>query len=480
MLSLTSALFAALGLSSCMTPTTETPEFSAGSASGGGIEIPYRLLAPANVEEGKTYPVILFLHGAGERGSDNELQLKHFPERMVSPERMETFPCFLLAPQCPAGARWTTDGWGSKNSQRLPAEMTPPMAAAVQALLDVCKTHPVDLDRVYLTGLSMGGYGTFELATRFPDWFAAVAPVCGGGDEQSADRLVGVPLSIWHGDQDDAVPVERSRAMMAALKAMDGAGLAGYRELASVGHDAWTTAYGDAGCLKWMFAQCRDPLRRATALGELMARSLRPDERLAFLGDSITQAGAEAGGYVDLLRDALERVQPEAAVIPAGISGHKVPDLLAREKNDVRDKGATLVFLYIGINDVWHSQSGRGTPKEAFASGMEELLGRLEGEGGATVAVATPSVIGEGPMGTGSLDGMLRDYSAVSRALTGKARPLCDLQVRFRDHLRLFNLEGAEKGVLTTDGVHLNGAGNRFVAAEAALAIRRAALARED
>ncbi|MEM8713577.1 MAG: GDSL-type esterase/lipase family protein, partial [Planctomycetota bacterium] len=443
MLSLTSALFAALGFSSCMTPSTDTPEFTAGRASaqafGSSVEIPYRLLAPSRIEEGKRYPVILFLHGAGERGDDNELQLKHFPERMVTRERMESFPCFLIAPQCPAGGRWTTDGWGSKNSQRLPSEMTPPMAAAVQALLDVCATYPIDLDRVYLTGLSMGGYGTFELATRFPDWFAAVAAVCGGGDEKSADRLVGLPLSIWHGDRDDAVPVERSRAMMEALKAMGGDGLASYRELKDVGHDSWTAAYGDDGCLEWMFAQRRDPLRRAKALGELMARSLRANERLAFLGDSITQAGAEKGGYVDVLRGTLQAVRPEAKVIPAGISGHKVPDLLGREKRDVRDQNASLVFVYIGINDVWHSTSGRGTPKDAFASGMEELVGRLEGDGGATLALATPSVIGEGPLGAGSLDGMLGEYAAITRKLTGAERPLCDLQVRFRDHLRLFN-----------------------------------------
>ncbi len=335
----------------------------------------------------------------------------------------------------------------------------------------------MDLDRVYLTGLSMGGYGTFELAARHPDWFAAVAPVCGGGDEDVADRMVGIPMSIWHGDADRAVPVERSRGMAAAFKAL---GIqADYHELPGVGHDAWTSAYGPSGCLDWMFSQRRDPARRAALAGEMMARALGDTDRVAFLGDSITQSGAEPGGYVDILRSARKRVRPKATVIPAGISGHKVPDLLRREKADVRDKGATLVYLYIGINDVWHSQSGRGTPKSEFASGMAKLLGILEGPGEATVALATPSVIGEGAFGAGELDAMLADYSAVTRALaTGPQRPLCDLQVRFRDHLRLFNPEGKTSGILTTDGVHLNGAGNQFVATEAALAVRRAALAR--
>ncbi|QDV05140.1 esterase [Planctomycetes bacterium Poly30] len=460
-----------------MSTSCAEEEFVPGHVTVHGVTTHYRLLAPETIEEGQRYPLILFLHGAGERGSDNELQLKHFPSKMLTPERRAAFPCFLLAPQCPEEGRWTTDNWGSKSSQPLPSEPTDPMAGAIAALIRTVGEQAIDMDRIYLTGLSMGGYGTFELATRYPDWFAAAAPVCGGGDERSAARLVGLPLSVWHGDADQAVPVENSRQIVAELKEL---GIeADYHELPGVGHDAWTAAYGADGCLDWLFAQRRDPARRAALAGELLARAIAPDERIAFLGDSITEQGADAGGYVDILRSAIQRVQPEASVIAAGISGHKVPDLLRREERDVRAKDASLVFLYIGINDVWHSERGEGTPKDAFRSGLEELLQRLEGPGGATVAMATPSVIGEGPAGTGSLDGMLEEYAAISARFTGpKRRALCDLQVRFRDHLRLFNPEGKKSGVLTTDGVHLNEAGNQFVAAEAALALRAAAARR--
>lgn len=451
--------------------------FSSGEVSAGGASTSYRLLAPAKMEEGKRYPLVLFLHGAGERGSDNELQLKHFPEKMLTDERRAAYPCFLLAPQCPEGERWTTDDWGAPYSGRLPVEPTAPMAGAIEATLKIVSEQPIDTDRIYLTGLSMGGYGTFELAMRHHDWFAAVAPICGGGDLESAANLVGLPLSIWHGDKDDAVPVERSRQMMSALQMM---GLkADYHELAGVGHNAWTAAYGPEGCLDWMFAQTRNPARRAELAADLLARSVEKSDRIAFLGDSITQQGASEGGFVDILRAGLKRGRPDAAVIPAGISGHKVPDLLAREERDVRAKGANLVFLYIGINDVWHSESGRGTSRDEFSAGMKELLRRLEDVGKATVALATPSVIGEGPFGSGSLDEMLEDYATITRALANdEGRALADLQARFRDHLRLFNAEGKKSGVLTTDGVHLNAAGNQFLAVEAALALRHASLSR--
>ena len=325
-------------------------DFEAGSVEVDGTTIPFRLLAPETIEEGEVYPLILFLHGAGERGDNNETQLTHFPVKMATPERRASMPCFVLAPQCPKDQRWTTANWGEKSSTPMDTAPTVPMRGAIEALVEIVAGRPIDTSRIYLTGLSMGGYGTFDLATRHADWFAAVAPVCGGGDERLAAQLGGLPLSIWHGDADRAVPVERSRQMVAALKALGEEPR--YHELAGVGHNVWNQAYGADGCLEWLFEQRRDPQRRLASAARLMAESLDEEEKLAFLGDSITQAGNRPGGYVDLLRVALAGVHPGATVIPAGISGHKVPDLLAREESDVRAKGATMVFTYIGINDV--------------------------------------------------------------------------------------------------------------------------------
>lgn len=458
----------------------ESP-FLRGAVGEGETRIEYRLLPPPEVAEGERYPLVLFLHGAGERGDDNETQLVHFPVKMATPERRAAFPCYVLAPQCPAGERWTTDDWGSKDSRALPPEPTAPMAGAIDALLEVCREHPVDLDRVYLTGLSMGGYGAFELASRHPDWFAAAAPICGGGDNEQAATLAGLPLSVWHGDADRAVPVENSRSMIAALRALGEE--PDYHELPGVGHAAWTQAYGAEGCLEWMFEKRRDPERRLAASARLLCGALRENERVAFLGDSITQSGAAPGGYVHRLAEVLAEERPDVTVIPAGISGHKVPDLLKREERDVRQKDATLVFVYIGINDVWHSTSGKGTPLEEYETGLVELVRRLRAEAGATLALATPSVIGERPRGDNDLDAMLEDYAAASRRVASSVDALCDLRESFCEHLRLFGPREGAKGALTYDGVHLNDAGNVFVATEAARALRLAVLsaqARED
>jgi predicted peptidase len=127
----------------------------------------------------------------------------------------------------------------------------------VIAILDeVTAKNLIDPARVYLTGLSMGGYGAWELAERMPERFAALVPVCGGGDEAQASRLVGLPIWAWHGDEDTAVPVERSRRMIAAIE--EAGGTPHYTELKGVGHDSWTAAYsGPDSVLPWMFEQVK-------------------------------------------------------------------------------------------------------------------------------------------------------------------------------------------------------------------------------
>ena len=397
---------------------------------------------------------------------------------MLTPDERTERPCFVLAPQCPADERWTEDVWGSEGSAPLPQAPTRALRAAAEALLEVVREHPVDLDRIYLTGLSMGGYGAFELALRYPDWFAALAPVCGGGDERLAARLAGLPISIWHGDADRAVPVARSERWAEALTALGET--PDVHILPGVGHDAWNHAYAPGGCLPWLFAQRRDPDRRLTSAARLLARALAPNDRIAYLGDSITQAGAAPGGYIDLLHRAIAVHAPTVTFVPAGISGHKVPDLLRRYERDVLAHSPTLVFVYIGINDVWHSKSGSGTPAEVFRSGLQTLATALEGEGARRVVLATATLIGERAVGSNDLDALLEDYVEDTRGVctASPQRTLCDLHASFRAYTALYNPENKDRGVLTTDGVHLNRAGNVLVATEAARALRAAALGR--
>ncbi len=196
------------------------------------------------------------------------------------------------------------------------------------------------------------------------------------------------------------------------------------------------------------------------------AIELEKGDRVVFLGDSITQAGDRPGGYVAIIRDKAKQIaeDQQIEVIGAGISGNRVPDLQKRLERDVLLKQPDVVVIYIGINDVWHSIRGRGTPKEHFQAGLKDIIKQIK-DVGASVVLCTPSVIGEKTDGSNDLDAMLDEYSAISRTVAKETgSELLDLRKRFLDHLKKHNNENLYKGVLTTDGVHLNAAGNQFVA----------------
>jgi lysophospholipase L1-like esterase len=190
-------------------------------------------------------------------------------------------------------------------------------------------------------------------------------------------------------------------------------------------------------------------------------------ERIVFLGDSITQQGAAEGGSVTRVAQAIAAALPDAGVevIGAGIGGNKVTDLERRLDRDVLARKPTTVVVFIGINDVWHSQRGEGTSRDVFEKGLRSLVARIRAAG-ARVILCTPSVIGEKAAGTNPLDAMLDDYAGVTRAVAGELKTgLVDLRRAFAAHLAAVNHDDAKAGLLTTDGVHLNAAGNRLVAA---------------
>ena len=192
--------------------------------------------------------------------------------------------------------------------------------------------------------------------------------------------------------------------------------------------------------------------------------ALTKNDRIVFLGDSITAQGAGPSGFVTLVRKKL--VAKGVTVIGAGIGGHKVPDLEKRLDRDVISKKPTVVVIYIGINDVWHSIRNNGTPKDKFETGLRSLIKRVNAAG-ARVILCTPSLIGEKHDGSNPLDKMLDEYSAVGRTVSKDTKTqLIDLRKAFLNHVKKHNTENATKGILTTDGVHLNGKGNVFVAEE--------------
>lgn len=198
----------------------------------------------------------------------------------------------------------------------------------------------------------------------------------------------------------------------------------------------------------------------------------RKPKTVVFFGDSITQAAVKPGGYITVLQEELAKKgkAQKYTLVGAGISGNKVPDLQKRLAQDVLAKNPDIVFIYIGINDVWHfshpcckDQQG-GTPVAQYEAGLKDVINQIKSSG-ARVILCTPSVIGEKPDGSNAEDAMLDQYAAVSRQVARDANvKLCDLRAAFIAHLREQNTQNAEQGVLTSDRVHLNKAGNQFVA----------------
>jgi predicted peptidase len=187
----------------------------------------------------KAYPLILFLHGAGETGSDGERQVKVGLGPAIKKQE-KTFPFIAIFPQSQKRT-WKADSDDGKR--------------ALAILAEVQKTYKVDPQRIYLTGLSMGGYGTWSFATTYPDRWAAIVPICGGGDPSQASKIKNLPCWCFHGDVDKAVPVKRSRDMIEAIKAAGSSPR--YSEFPYVGHNSWDPAYATGELYSWLLKQQR-------------------------------------------------------------------------------------------------------------------------------------------------------------------------------------------------------------------------------
>jgi predicted peptidase len=210
------------------------------------ITMKHLVYLPRGYDRQKAWPLVLFLHGAGERGEDPKLVEKEGLPRLVAAG--EQLPFIIVAPQCAEGARWES--------------------YELSLLLDVIEAkHRVDPDRVYVTGLSMGGFGTWALAARTPERFAALVPICGGGDPKTARHIAHIPTWVFHGARDDVVPSAYSEEMVAALrKHGSGVKLTVYPD---AGHDSWTATYANPELYRWLLEQKRlpKPKRRRSPTG---------------------------------------------------------------------------------------------------------------------------------------------------------------------------------------------------------------------
>ena len=221
--------------------------------------LPYRLLFPENYDKKKKYPLVLFLHGAGERGKDNELQLVHGASMFLTEKNRTKYPCIVLIPQCPTEGYWVNgDVDRSVNPHKFSIDYTQPspwpLNAAISLTRGLMQEEAVDTNRIYIMGLSMGGMGTFQAVHQNPGLFAAAIPICGGGDTQQYNEAAKTTkFWVFHGDADSVVPVDDSRNMVKALKALDFS--VKYKEYKGVDHNSWDSAFKEKKFLKWLFKQ---------------------------------------------------------------------------------------------------------------------------------------------------------------------------------------------------------------------------------
>lgn len=225
--------------------------------SQSGDSLLYQQLQPQSIDTDTKYPLVLFLHGAGERGNDNEAQLQHGAKMFTNPVNREKNPTFALFPQCPANSYWAPVNRNStKDHSFFP--YTAPMPTTLQSVKELLDTfianNPIDPNRIYIMGLSMGGMGTFEMVCRFPDLFAAAIPICGGVNIQRLKEIeTSTAFRIFHGDADAVVPVAFSRDAFTTLKAKNVD--VQYIEFPGINHDSWTPAFNRDDFMEWLFTQ---------------------------------------------------------------------------------------------------------------------------------------------------------------------------------------------------------------------------------
>lgn len=226
---------------SVITGCSSTSQFNLGKQScqnfkkkiTKSIDVDYLLYLPKDYEkENKKFPLMLFLHGAGERGNDLQKVAIHGPAKLI--KNGKEFPFIIISPQCPENQWWDID--------------------ALDVLLNnIVKEYKVDEDRIYLTGLSMGGYGTWALALKYPHRFAAIAPICGAGNPVLAQTIRHLPTWVFHGAKDQVVPIKHSQDMVDALKEVGGN--VQFTNYPDAGHDSWTETYNNPELYEWFLKQ---------------------------------------------------------------------------------------------------------------------------------------------------------------------------------------------------------------------------------
>ncbi len=220
----------------------------------GNTTLNYRKYVPP-VEKNEKLPLLVFFHGAGERGNDNEKQLTNSSvmPHYFKDEIVNNFKAAVIAPQCPEDRQWVDTPWDKGDYSLDEVGETVFIKLAAKVIKELAKEDFIDENRIYVTGVSMGGYGTWNIIMNYPDLFAAAAPICGGADSTKADTVKHIPIRSYHGGDDFVVPTSGSRMMVSAVQIAGGN--IKYKEYPGCGHNAWDNAYSEPDFFSWMFSQ---------------------------------------------------------------------------------------------------------------------------------------------------------------------------------------------------------------------------------
>lgn len=219
-----------------------------------GYQMPYTLYLPTDYDETASYPTLLLLHGAGERGNDNELQLFHGVDELYTtrPELMNQ--AIFIVPQCPLNEQWVDWPWANGNYSVDEIPESKALSTAMQILSDVTDNYAVDENRIYIMGISMGGFGAWDALVRHESTFAAGVPLCGGGDPTKSDILKEIPIWCVHGTADTAVPFAGTEEMYNTIVAAGGERIT-FEQMRDMGHWIWDYATTNGAMIDWLFSQ---------------------------------------------------------------------------------------------------------------------------------------------------------------------------------------------------------------------------------
>ena len=283
--------------------------------SSTGTSLPYRMYVPADYDPTKSYPLVLSFHGAGERGTDNTHIFRggSIMQRLLHPNERKEHPCIILAPQCNPSSQWVLSPWDPGTYDHSKIQKSPYMAAAEELLEQVLENYSVDQSRLYVSGISMGGFGTWDIISRNPDKFAAAIPICGGTDASYLEGLKGFPIRTFHAADDGIVSCVGTRK---ANEILNGHGDFKYTEYSSGGHLIWDKAHKTGDLTDWLFAQSLDSVKTtyegdenvtlkgsetATPGGALTVEYQVKDgfglKSVTYRGKEITFADAESGSF---------------------------------------------------------------------------------------------------------------------------------------------------------------------------------------